>query len=457
MFKVEKETELTATLITKIVDKFRANELARFEHLNAYYNVKNNILNRKIPSEKPNNRLAHGFAKYITNMATSFFMGSGLRLEIEDLEYKERLTDVLTRNNLSDVNFEVAKEMSKCGISFELLYMDEQSEVRFKKFAAHEIIPVYSTAVTEFLEFAIRIWESDDLSTDKKTYHAAVYTTKEIIEYTRTDLNKDFEEKDREPHNFNDVPIVIYRNNEEQKSDYEDVITLIDAYDKAQSDTANDFEYFTDAYLVVVGADEIVNGNDKDEKGESKALKTLKQERILCLEEKGQAQWLIKQINDTAVENYKNRLYENIFFYAQVPALTDESFSGNLSGVAIRYKLIGLEQLAAIKENKFLPAFLKKLRLITDQLNAKFNRSYDAHDISVLFDRNMTDNVKELADIAYTLNGIMSRETILSLLPFVDDVQDEMEKIRNEQVKTDDYDNIGNIDMDKVDEYVTNS
>lgn len=162
MFKVEKETELTATLITKIVDKFRANELARFEHLNAYYNVKNNILNRKIPSEKPNNRLAHGFAKYITNMATSFFMGSGLRLEIEDLEYKERLTDVLTRNNLSDVNFEVAKEMSKCGISFELLYMDEQSEVRFKKFAAHEIIPVYSTAVTEFLEFAIRIWESDD-------------------------------------------------------------------------------------------------------------------------------------------------------------------------------------------------------------------------------------------------------------------------------------------------------
>lgn len=457
MFKVEKETELTATLITKIVDKFRANELARFEHLNTYYNVKNNILNRKIPSEKPNNRLAHGFAKYITNMATSFFMGSGLRLEIEDLEYKERLTDVLTRNNLSDVNFEVAKEMSKCGISFELLYMDEQSEVRFKKFAAHEIIPVYSTAVTEFLEFAIRIWESDDLSTDKKTYHAAVYTTKEIIEYTRTDLNKDFEEKDREPHNFNDVPIVIYRNNEEQKSDYEDVITLIDAYDKAQSDTANDFEYFTDAYLVVVGADEIVNGNDKDEKGESKALKTLKQERILCLEEKGQAQWLIKQINDTAVENYKNRLYENIFFYAQVPALTDESFSGNLSGVAIRYKLIGLEQLAAIKENKFLPAFLKKLRLITDQLNAKFNRSYDAHDISVLFDRNMTDNVKELADIAYTLNGIMSRETILSLLPFVDDVQDEMEKIRNEQVKTDDYDNIGNIDMDKVDEYVTNS
>ena len=113
--------------------------------------------------------------------------------------------------------------------------------------------------------------------------------------------------------------------------------------------------------------------------------------------------------------------------------------------------------MAAIKENKFLPAFLKKLRLITDQLNAKFNRSYDAHDISVLFDRNMTDNVKELADIAYTLNGIMSRETILSLLPFVDDVQDAMEKIRNEQVKTDDYDNIGNIDMDKVDEYVTNS
>lgn len=130
-----------------------------------------------------------------------------------------------------------------------------------------------------------------------------------------------------------------------------------------------------------------------------------------------------------------------------MPALSDESFAGNLSGVAIRYKLIGLEQLATMKENKFLPAYKKKLRLITKQLNTKLNRVYDAHSIEVIFDRNMTDNLKELAEVAYTLTGIASRETLLSMLPFVDDVQEEMEKIRAEKVQEVDYDNLGNIDV----------
>ena len=458
MFRFDEGVDVTEKLVTKIVDSFLKNESKRFERLNAYYNVDNKILKRGMPPEKPNNKIAHGFAKYITNMATAFFMGEGLRLEIEDEIHKEKLTEVLNRNNISDVNFEIAKEMSKCGIAFEILYMNEKSEIRFKKFAAHEVIPVYSTSVSEFLLFAIRIWESRDFAKkDKTVYFAEVYTDREIITFSREDLDKRFKRQGASPHQFNDVPVIVYRNNEEQKGDYEDVITLIDAYDKAQSDTANDFEYFTDAYLVVVGADEIISANEKENEDDKRnPLKTLKNERILCLEEKGQAEWLIKQVNDTAVENFKNRIYDDIFFLSQVPALTDKSFAGNLSGVAIRYKLIGLEQLATMKENKFLPAYMKKLRMITSQLNTKTNSGFDAHAIEILFDRNMTDNVKELSEIVYDLSNIVSRETLLKQLPFIEDAAEEMKRIRSEKVQEDDYDRIGNIDSEKVNSYVAN-
>lgn len=452
VIKVSPGTEPTAKLIKKIIKKFRNEELPRLQKLEQYYQVQNDILGRQLSSEKPNNRVAHGFAKYITNMATGFFMGEGLRIDTDDQEYKDALEKALG-DHVDETNFEVTKEMSKKGISFELLYMNENSEIRSKYFKAEAFIPVYSTSVSEFLEFAIRLWQEEDLLTGKMVAYAAVYTKSEIITY-RQKQDKKYEEIEREPHNFEDVPVLIYWNNEEAKGDYEDVLTMIDAYDKAQSDTANDFEYFTDAYLVIAGAaGGLENINDDDEEGR-KAARTFREQRILFTDEKGQAQWLIKQVNDTAVENFKNRIYNDIFFLSLVPALTDESFAGNLTGVAIRYKLIGLEQLASIKEYKFLPAYKKKIRLITRILNLKMNRSFDPSSIDIYFDRNMTDNLKELAEIAALLDGIISKDTQFSLLPFVKDRKEEWQKLLQDQLKKGDYEALGNIDMTKVKAYV---
>ncbi|MED4377973.1 phage portal protein [Schinkia azotoformans] len=454
MIKVKTGTIPTAELVTKIIEKFKNADIPRLTNLESYYQVNNKIKGRILDSSKPNNKIAHGFAKYITNMATGYFMGEGIRIEVDDEEYKERLTKVLDQN-MDDNHFEISKEMSKKGISFELLYMDEKSEIRFRKFNAEEFIPVYSFSVSEFLEFAIRIWREEDLLSDKKIDYAEVYTKNEIITYEKDADREVYVEVGRDAHLFDDVPVIVYWNNEEMKGDYEDVLTLIDAYDKAQSDTANDFEYFTDAYLVLIGAGAgFEKANDETD---SDAIKTMRQERILLLDENGQAQWLIKQVNDTAVENFKNRTYNDIFFLSLVPALTDESFAGNLTGVAIRYKLIGLEQLAAMKEYKFLPAYKKKIRLITRQLNLKYNRSYDPNKVTTYFDRNMTDNIKELAEVVSLLDGIISKETQLSILPFIKDIKEEFKKVLEDKAREGDYENLGNIDEDKVKAYVEGS
>lgn len=434
MIKVSPDTEITPELITKIIDRHNKRYLPRYQRLEAYYQVENAITRRQLPPEKPNNRIAHGFAKYITNMATGFFMGEGVRFETEDEDYKKELSQVLEKNAASDVNFETAKEASKKGVAYELLYMNEKSEVKFKRFTAEEMIPVYSYSVGEFLEFAVRIWQEEDFLTGKTIHKAQVYTETEIISF-RKDKGKYKEEGDREAHHFDDVPVLVYWNNEECKGDYEDVITLIDAYDKAESDTANDFEYFTDAYLVLMGSSGITTSDNEED--EEKAIKTMKNHRVITMDNGSDAKWLIKNINDTAVENFKNRLYNDVFFLSQVPALTDESFAGNLSGVAIKYKLMSLEQLASMKENKFLSAYSKKIRLITTQLNLKQNKGFDPASITVKFDRNITDNLKELADIVGALKGSVSNETLLTLLPFIKDALAERQKVLEEMKQED--------------------
>lgn len=451
MFRLDLSNGLTGEQIGKIIKAF-SDESKRFEKLEQYYNNQNAITRRIMDSSKPNNKLCHNFCKYICNMATGYFMGKGIRFLIPDEKQKKLFDSVVDEEYTKDITFEIAKGASKCGIAFELLYINEDSKLKSKKFGAKDIIPIFSSKVDEFLEGAIRLWIEKDIFYDNTvTRYAALYTKSEIITFRKGSNDGEYIEAERVPHCFEDVPVIVYLNNEEQKGDFEDVISLVDAYDKAQSDTANDFEYFTDAYLMLIGAGEGFTtdyDNEYDDDSDNNRMKTFKNEKILLLDEQGQAQWLIKNINDTAVENYKNRLHKDLFFLAQVPALSDESFGQNLSGVAIKYKLIGLEELSIVKENKFKSAIKKKMKFITKYINLTHGTNFNVDDITIVFDRNVIENLTEIVENVNRLEGITSKETQLGLLPFVDKPKDEIAKILREQYNEEHYQdaNIGALD-----------
>ncbi len=442
MYRFSKEQVTDPKFLTKLVMQFKSEQIPRYHKLEKYYQVKNEILSRTMDNGKPNNRLAHGFAKYISNMATSYFMGKPVRYMVEDEEFKSALNGILNKNYINSLNFELAKESSKKGISAELIYVDEQADLRSKKMAAEEFIPVYGVTVDEFLECVVRIWADYDINGKLLCEHAAVYTDRDIIYYWREDESKTFRLVDAAAHGLDDIPVVLYWNNEECIGDYEDEIPLIDAYDKAQSDTGNDMEYFTDAYLCIAGASggledmASVDGDWADGDSDN-MVRNLRKNRILFLDEKGQAEWLVKNINDTAVENYKNRLYDNIFFLSQVPALSDSSFAGNLTGIAIKYKLIGLEELAIMKENRFEAAQRKKTRIIAGFLNRKMNKNFDPDQVSRKYERNFIENVADMIENARNLEGVVSHETILEQLPnsIVEDAKNEMKKIKKEMLE----------------------
>jgi len=90
------------------------------------------------------------------------------------------------------------------------------------------------------------------------------------------------------------------------QGDFDKVKTLIDEYDKAESDTANDFEYFTDAYLHLHNLD---LGTQE--------IKELKEQRVLQTngEAASTVEWVIKDIQDAATENYKNG-FKKIYNYS---------------------------------------------------------------------------------------------------------------------------------------------
>lgn len=450
MYKFRKEQVLEPAFLTKLIRRFKQEYLPRFEKDQKYYTVETEIHKRTMEDGKPNNRLAHGFCRYISNMATSYFMGKPIRYIVKDDGYKEALKKVFKNNHINALNFEVSKEASKKGIGFYLIFINEKSQLRMKKMDAESIIPVYSPLLDEFLEAAVRIWSEQDIDGAVVAEYADVYDDTYIYHFRCGKGEMEYHmEGETEPHMLADIPVIVVWNNEDRLGDFEPHISLNDAYDSAQSDTGNDMDYFTDAYLAISGASEIMleglTGDEEDEEKENRAAKSLRKNRILFLDEKGQAQWLVKQVNDAASENYKSRLYKDIFFLSQVPALSDESFAGNLSGVAIKYKLIGLEELAIMKENQFCSAQTKMIEIITEYLNTKGNKSWDADTVEQKYDRNFTENLAEMIENAAKLEDIVSKETQLDILPsdIVDDTAKELARLKKEAL---DAENLTKVD-----------
>jgi len=433
MFYFDMDEVIDEDFITKIVNKFNLEMVGHYQMLDRYYEVKNDgIAKRFMKGKKPDNKLFHGFARYITNMATSYFAGRPVEYLIEDEEYKKVLLPYL--DDAYNFDYEISKEASKKGIAYELLYVTENSELRSRQYSAEDIIPIYSASPDEFLNGFIKLSAIYNLDGYLKKERAAVYDKTDIYEFERSTGNGRFSLVDIRKHYLNDVPLIVYWNTQEMSSDYEGVISLIDAYDRAESNTANDMDYFTDAYLLIKGAE----GGLVDEEGEDILLsdsdEALKNKRIMYLDEKGDAKFLEKDGDNSSIEDFKNRIFKDIFFVSQVPALTDESFAGDLSGIAIKYKLIGLEQLAIMKENRMRLAKAKKISMITDWINWKKSKKYDASTVKQKYTRNFTENVSEIIDNVTKLTGVVSKRTQLDMLPkeIIADTNKELETIDEE-------------------------
>ncbi len=176
-------------------------------------------------------------------------------------------------------------------------------------------------------------------------------------------------------------------------------------------------------------------------------MKELRKNKVISLDDGGSAEWLIKNLNDNYIEGVKKRLQNDIHKFSNIPDMSDESFTGNTSGVAIKYKLIGLEQIRSRKEREFKKGLQRRIELISGIMTLKNKTPIDFRDIEITFTPNIPANNQEQADIVQSLVGLVSQKRLLSLLPFVTDPIEEMAELKKEQAEAhaDDYMNLGGV------------
>lgn len=372
-------------------------------------------------SSKPNNQIANPYAHYITDMMTGYFMGEPVEYTSNDDEFLSTIKAIFNYNDEAANNAELAQDSSIYGVAYELLYLDEESQVRFKHINTEGCIPIYEDNIEGDLLYFIRFYNNKNIETNVITTYVEVYTRYSVIYY-----KKDFgslELIEEVPHTWGLVPICIYRNNRHEIGDFETVLSEIDAYDKMESDSLNEMEYFSDCYLALYG----LEGTDSDDIG------TMKENRVLLMPSDAKAEWLTKSINDSYLENEKTRLDANIHKFSYCPPMTDENFSANASGVAMKYKLMGLENATSKKEGSFKCGLQRRLELICNIL-AVMGTEYDYRAITIHFNRNIPQNVVEMADVISKIGNLYSEKTQMAMIPI--DVDYVAEQAQKEQEKT---------------------
>ena len=425
------EQNLDKSKILQLINAHRSTEGVRIHRNLDYYDGSHAILRRKKKNEAAsNNRLVCNHAKDIADTATSYFLAAPITYSTSDKAMDiDRLTDYFDMADVDETDHDNALDMSRAGVAYEYIYA-AQDEARplIKNLEPQHTFLVYDDTIEENVLFGVYYYWIVDAATKQEIYKAVVATKHFIhtIDIINDSVAAQTAQSNPESHLFDDVPIVEYRNNKDGIGDYEQQISLIDAYNTLMSDRVNDKEQFLEAILVLIGA---LLGDDEKETGE--AAKQIKDLGILELPSGASAEYITRTFDETSVEVLKKAIKDDIYTFSHVPCLTDENFVGNSSGVAMEYKLLGLEMITKTKERYYTKGLKQRMWLICNYLGLK-NIALNPAAIIPEFKRGLPKNMLELSQMIANLSGVVSQKTLISQLDFVEDPDAEVEAVKKE-------------------------
>lgn len=401
------------------MDKFTTYTQPKLKKWKDYYDGKHAILQKTYADEsKTCNRIVTNYTKIITDTYSGYICGKPVTYFSND-----DITDVQEVINYNDDN---AENIAFCtnaliyGVAYELQWLDKFSKSRYSQVNPLNAFAVYDNTLDNNLLYFVR-WYDESTIDDNEVKQVEVYTANTIKTYKVRGIGGALEFIDEQPHYFGDVPVSVFWLNESTEENiFNCVMSLNDAYNELQSSEVDDFSAFCDAYLTLTGMD-----------ADAEDVAQMKSNRVLLLPEGGSAAWLTKNASDTQIVNMLDNIKKNIFKVTACPDMTDENFLAQ-SGAALAYKLVGFENVASGIVARFTKAIQRRIELICNVLNLKAS---DAvwRDIQINFIRNLPVNITETIQLVNSLKGIVSDATLLAQLPFIDDVQAELEAVQKQK------------------------
>lgn len=431
-FLMDSTDILTPDLVCKYIKMHRDVMIPKYEKLQRYYEGVHDILLRtpRYRDDDPCNNVVCNYAKYISDFAAGYLIGEPISYGSKDQD----LEKLIEWNNIAQTDvqdMDNAKYQSIFGVAYELVYMSSEKSPTPKTASTHptQSFVIYNNSVELQKMAGVNYFEKHDpVTQDLSGYHAIVSTDAEIWEFN---LTKDFArdgDPDIKPNMFGAVTLIEIYNNNEKQGDFEQLIPLIDAYNCQQSNRVDDVENFVNSLMVLTG--QTLGYTDTEAK---KNYNAIKENGVITLTPESKLEFLTRQIDQQGNELLRQSLADDIHKFSCVPSMTDKDFASNVSGVAMQYKLLGLNQITKIKERYIKEGIRERIQLFSAIMQDKGLPGINLDDLTITITHSLPKNLVEIAQVIGNLHGICSNETLLAQLPFVEEPEEEAKQAAEER------------------------
>ena len=405
---------LDLTLLKNCYDLYTAKSTIYNKMYEYYKGNTDAILGYKFVTDRANNKINTNFLKKFVKEEMSYSVGNDITY-ISKSSNAKVIDDIVyslshwSKNHDSDL----MKTMLIHSTAYELYYIENETD-----FSSRIISPRNGYALTDDygnVQLFLHIFKkafADDIFID-------VWDSAGV-----THCDEGFKVLGSDTHTFGVVPVGIAQLSPELEEDtlYKDIKGLQDSYEINLSDISNEISDFRNAYLSFTG----VNIEETD-------LPKMKEQGIISIPvADGKVAWVIKNINDSFIQNTLNTVEDKMYQLSN-HINNNEKMQSNTSSLALRSRLISLEQKCKLNQGALEDCIKSRLKMLFAFLKLSLNNEYDFRDIKIKFTPAIPSDDTANADIISKLGEKVSTETALSLFSFVENPVNEVKKIKEEQ------------------------
>lgn len=369
----------------------------------------------------------------------------------EDEDYKETLKDLFNNKMHKRLKYTLI-EAVKRAMSWWQIYIDEKGEFKVRLRYATRIVPIWKDEEHEVLDALIMFYDVEVYTTEqlKETRTKVEYYDQDGVRYYIYDaenliedveevekrkefvIGKDTEETSILGHfKINDkvtnwqkgIPFIYFKYNGDEMPLIHFLKALLDCYDELCSKIGDSIYEAPDGVNVVK--------NYQQEAGTFQ--KNLATYNTVFLDEDGEYDRKNVEVNIEAFKTFIEQLRKDIYEGGSGVDTQSEKFGTQESGVALKQLYADLDLDCSNIETEFKSSLEYFISFVEEWAAIKDNKDFSKNEVEFVFNKTMTVNEKELIENCNNSMALLSKATTLAKHPYVEDVEDELEKIDTEK------------------------
>ncbi|MBP1906816.1 SPP1 family phage portal protein [Paenibacillus turicensis] len=409
-----------------------------------------------------NNKLHHNFTKKLIDQKVGYLLSKPITAQADDETYEEILSKDYFDKNFMRLIQRIGKESIQKGIAWLHPYYDEQGQFKLKRMPANEIIPLWRDSDHTELESVIRVYQYITYEAEERKEITRVeHWTKDgvmrlVYEKDRVVPDASYganwcsphaklvnPDKKEIPHNWNKVPFVCFKYNDEELPLIHQIKSLIDDYDKQKSDNSNALEDAPNSIFVLKNLD----GQDLGE-----FRRNLSVYRAVKVTDDGGVDTKDINLNTDAYKAHQDQNRRDIYEFGRGVDSQSDILGNDKSGKALKFVYADLDLDCNMIETEYQWSLEQLLFFINTDILNRYRKDYSNEEVTFIFNRDIIINETEAIENAAKSKGVISDETIVANHPWTTNVQEELDRIQQEQ--TDSYTDYP--DLNSPDPQVTN-